>query len=106
MSNARIDAPRVIQTALQLIASIHLCVPWGEMRKVMGPGLSELKAAVAAQGIKPTGPWGEFEAWIVANGHKTGPDFWQCYVAGPESNADPSTWRTELNQPLIAAKGA
>ena len=50
MRNATIDAPQVIQTAPQLIASIHLCVPWGEMRKVMGPGLSELKAAVAAQG--------------------------------------------------------
>jgi effector-binding domain-containing protein len=159
MRNAGIDAPQVIEIAPQLIASIRLCVPRGEMRKVMGPGLSELKAAVAAQGIAPTGPWfdhhfrrptntfdfeiclpvaarvtpvgrvkagqrpattiartiyhgdynglgaawGEFEAWIVANGHKTGPDFWQCYVAGPESNDDPSTWRTELNRPLIAA---
>jgi hypothetical protein len=56
MRNARIDAPQVIQTAPQLIASIHLCVPWDDMRKVMGPGLSELKAAVAAQGIAPTGP--------------------------------------------------
>jgi hypothetical protein len=56
MSNARIDAPQVMQTALQLIASIHLCVPWGEMRKVMGPGLSELKAAIVAQGVAPAGP--------------------------------------------------
>jgi effector-binding domain-containing protein len=130
------------------------------MRKVMGPGLSELRAAIAAQGIAPTGPWfdhlfrrptdtfdfeiclpvaervrpvgrvkagqlpaatvartiyhggygglgaawGEFEAWIMANGHKSGSDFCQCYLAGPESNADPATWRTELIRPLIAAK--
>lgn len=51
-----LDAPQVIQIAPQLIASIPLCVPWEEMRKVMGPGLSELKAAVAAQGIATTGP--------------------------------------------------
>jgi len=106
-----------------------------------GSGLSELKAAVAAQGIATTGAWfdhhfrrptdtfafeiclpvvartiyhadydglgaawGEFEAWMVANGHKTGPDFWQCYLMDPESNTDPSTWRTELNRPLIAVK--
>jgi effector-binding domain-containing protein len=162
MSNIMLDTPQVIQTAPQLIASIHLCVPWGDMRKVMGPGLSELKAAVAAQGIASTGPWfthhfrrptdtfdfeiclpvtaqvtpvgrvkagqlptttvartiyhgdydglgaawGEFEAWIVAKGHKTGSDFWESYVAGPESNADPASWRTELNRPLIAVKVA
>ncbi|MGH6857571.1 MAG: GyrI-like domain-containing protein [Methylocella sp.] len=155
-----LDAPQVIETAPQLTAGIRLCVAWAEMRKVMGPGLSELKAAVAAQGIATTGPWfdhhfrwptdtfdfeiclpvaaqvkpvgrvkagqlpaatvartiyhgnydglgaawGEFEAWILAKGYKTGPDFWQCYVPGPESNADPATWRTELNQPLIAIK--
>ena len=28
------------------------------------------------------------------------PDLWECYVAGPESNPDPATWRTELNRPL------
>ncbi|PZR90401.1 MAG: hypothetical protein DLM68_04775 [Hyphomicrobiales bacterium] len=41
---------------------------------------------------------------IVANGHTSGSDFWQCYLAGPEANADPAAWRTELNQPLLAVK--
>src|ERR1700687_2481833 len=44
--------------------------------------------------------WGEFEAWIAANGHTPASDLWECYVAGPESNPDPTTWRTELNRPL------
>jgi effector-binding domain-containing protein len=44
--------------------------------------------------------WPEFDAWIVANGHTPGPDLWECYVSGPESSPDPSTWRTELNRPL------
>jgi effector-binding domain-containing protein len=128
----------------------------------MGPGLAELKAAVAAQSITPTGPWfnhhfrrptdsfdfeiclpvaarvtpigrvkagqlpattvartiyhgdygglgsawGEFEAWILANGHTPGSDFWECYVTGPEANADPATWQTELNWPLMAGTHA
>jgi effector-binding domain-containing protein len=35
--------------------------------------------------------WGEFDAWIAANGHTPGPDLWERYVAGPESNPDPTT---------------
>jgi effector-binding domain-containing protein len=45
--------------------------------------------------------WSEFDAWITAQGHTPGPDLWECYVAGPESNPDPATWHTELNRPLI-----
>ena len=45
--------------------------------------------------------WGEFIGWIDAEGYKTSVDFWECYAAGPESGPDPSTWRTELNKPLL-----
>ena len=45
--------------------------------------------------------WGEFEVWIAANGHTSAPDLWECYVSGPESSPDPSTWRTEFNRPLV-----
>ena len=44
--------------------------------------------------------WGEFGAWIEANGHTPREDLWECYLVGPESSPDPSTWRTELNRPL------
>ena len=44
--------------------------------------------------------WGEFDAWITAEGHSPGPDLWERYVAGPESNPDPATFRTELSRPL------
>jgi len=44
--------------------------------------------------------WGEFMDWIAAEGHTPAPDLWERYVAGPESNPDPATWRTELNRPL------
>lgn len=151
-----IDTPHITQTAAQQTAIIRLTVPRDEIQNVMGPGLSELMAAIAAQGIAPAGPWfthhlrmdpdtfdfeigvpvtapvtaagrmkagqlpatkvartifhgnyeglgaawGEFDAWIAAQGHTPGADLWECYVAGPESNPDPATWRTELNRPL------
>ena len=151
-----IDKPQIVQTIPQQTAIIHLTIPREEIRNVMGPGLNELMAAVAAQGIAPAGPWfthhlkmhpdtfdfeigvpvtapvvaagrmtpsqwlamkvartvfhgdfeglgaawGELDPWIAANGHTPAPDLWERYVAGPESNPDPATWRTELNRPL------
>ena len=153
-----LDTPQITQTAAQLTAIIRLTIPREKIRKVMGPGISELMATVAAQGIAPAGPWfthhlrmdpaifdfeigvpvtapvaaagrvkpgqlpatkvartiyhgpyeglgaawGEFIAWIAANGHTAGPDLWECYVAGPEANPDPATFRTELNRPLTS----
>jgi effector-binding domain-containing protein len=44
--------------------------------------------------------WAEFDAWITAEGRTPSPNMWERYVAGPESNPDPATWRTELNRPL------
>lgn len=152
-----LDKPRLMQTAAQPAAIIRLTIPRAEIQKVMGPGITELMAAVAAQGIAPAGPifshhfrmdpdsfdfeigvpiaapiaaagrvqagqlpaatvartvyhgsyeglasaWGEFIAWIAAEGHTPAPDLWECYVAGPESSPDPAAWRTELNRPLV-----
>jgi effector-binding domain-containing protein len=44
--------------------------------------------------------WGEFLDWITANGHRPAPDLYECYLAGPESSANPADWRTELIKPL------
>lgn len=52
-----IDTPQITQTSAQLTAVIRLTIPRVEIRNVMGPGISELMAAVAAQGIAPAGPW-------------------------------------------------
>jgi hypothetical protein len=52
-----IERPWITQTAAQLTAVIRLTIPREEIRNVMGPGISELMAAVAAQGIAPAGPW-------------------------------------------------
>jgi effector-binding domain-containing protein len=46
------------------------------------------------------GAWHELDAWIAVSGHTPCPDRWERYVAGPESDADPAAWRTELIRPL------
>jgi effector-binding domain-containing protein len=152
-----LDTPQITQTSGQQTAIIRLTVPRTDIQKVMGPGIKELMATVAAQGVGPAGPWfthhlrrptdtfdfeisvpvtapvtpagrvtggqlpamkvaravyrgpyeglagawGEFDAWVKANGHKPAADLWEVYVAGPESGSDPAEWRTELNRPLI-----
>jgi effector-binding domain-containing protein len=45
--------------------------------------------------------WGEFDVWMKAQEHTPAQNFWEVYVAGPESSPDPAAWRTELNRPLI-----
>ncbi len=44
--------------------------------------------------------WGELDRWLAEQGLTKGPTLWESYVVGPETDPDPSTWRTELNRPL------
>ena len=44
--------------------------------------------------------WGELDAWMRENGHTPAPGLWERYLAGPESDPDPASWRTELNHPV------
>lgn len=153
-----IDTPQIVRTPAQTTAIIRLTIPRERIQSVMGPGISELTAAVAAQGITPTGPWfthhlrmdpaafdfeiclpvprpvtpvgrvepgklpaakvartvyhgpyeglglawGELMDWIAANGYTPASDLWEVYLAGPESGPDTSSWRTELNRPLVS----
>ena len=52
-----IEPPRVAEIPAQATAVIHLTVPAAEIREVMGPGISEVLAAVAAQGLRTAGAW-------------------------------------------------
>ena len=153
-----LDTPQITETAGLLTAVIHLTIPREEIRNVMGPGIGELMAAIAAQGIAPAGPWfthhlrmdpdiwdfeigvpvstpvvaagrvkpsqwpamkvarsvyhgpyegladawPEFLDWIAANGHTPASDFYECYLAGPESSPDPANWRTEFTKQLTS----
>jgi effector-binding domain-containing protein len=156
-----IDTPRILTTAAELTAIVHITIPRSEIRTVVGPGIGEVMAALKAQGIAPAGPmfshhlkmqpdifdfelgvpvtqavvptgrvkpgrlpattvartiyhgayddlgagWGELMQWIATNGHTAAPDLWESYVTGPESNPDPTAWRTELNRRLIGYPG-
>ena len=52
-----IETPQIVQTEARRTASIHLVVPREQIQQVMGPGIRELMDTLAAQGVKPTGPW-------------------------------------------------
>lgn len=52
-----IDTPEILQTAAQQSAAIRLTSPRSEIQRVIGPGLGELMATLAAQGIAPAGRW-------------------------------------------------
>ena len=52
-----LEIPQIIETTARLRAFIHVTIPREEIRHVMGPGLQELMAALAVQGIAPAGPW-------------------------------------------------
>lgn len=52
-----IDVPTIVQTTPQPMAFIHVTCPRDQIMEVMGPGITELRAAVAAQGVTVTGPW-------------------------------------------------
>jgi effector-binding domain-containing protein len=73
-----LDKPRITQTATQLTAVIHLTIPREEIQSVMGPGISELMATIAAQGITPTGPW-------FSHHLKMAPDTWDFEISVPVS---------------------
>lgn len=52
-----ISLPEITQTAAQPFAGIHLTIPRSKIQSVMGPGITEVMAAIKAQGSSPTGPW-------------------------------------------------
>ena len=69
---------------------------------------AELPAAHAARTVYHGGyeglgeAWGEFDAWLEANGHQAEPGLREHFLVGPESGDDSSQWRTELVHPLAS----
>ncbi len=51
-----LETPQITKTTEQSTAIIHLTIPRTEIHQAMGPGITEVMSAVAAQGIIPTGP--------------------------------------------------
>jgi effector-binding domain-containing protein len=51
-----IDQPQIVQSPRQQTAAIHVTVPRAGIQQAFAPAVNELLAALAEQGIKPTGP--------------------------------------------------
>jgi effector-binding domain-containing protein len=91
------------------VFDFEICMPVSAPVKAVGrvqPG--EMPAMKVARTIHCGGyegladAWGEFDAWVAANGHKPAGDLWEVYTVGPESGPDSAAWRTELIRPLVA----
>ncbi len=87
-----LEPPEILHTEEQLTAVIHLTIPRSEIRNVMAPGLAEIKAALAAQGIASTGPW-------MAHHITTHPDIFDFEICVPvaapitaSGRVQPSRW--------------
>ncbi len=52
-----LDEPQIVQTELQPAAIVHITVAREQIQAVMGPGLQEVRDALAAQRIPPAGSW-------------------------------------------------
>lgn len=119
-----------IQELLETVAAQGIAVtgPWFTHHLRMAPDMFDFEIGVpVAAPVAPTGrvqagrrpaatvaravyrgpyeglgaAWAEFDAWIAEQGLEPAGDLWECYIAGPESDADPAMWRTELNRPLV-----
>jgi len=44
---------------------------------------------------------GELQDWVRGQTLDPAPDLWEIYLSGPETGANPGSYRTELNQPLL-----
>jgi effector-binding domain-containing protein len=73
-----IDTPHITQSPAQQTAVIHLTIPRADIRHVMGPGIAEVMAAVAAQGIGPAGP-------VFSHHLKMAPDMFDFEIGVPVS---------------------
>ncbi|MDB5800088.1 MAG: transcriptional regulator, effector-binding domain/component [Rhodocyclales bacterium] len=52
-----IDTPYITHSEAQSVACIPLSVSCTEIKSEMGPAISEVYSVLAAQGVKPSGPW-------------------------------------------------
>jgi effector-binding domain-containing protein len=75
--------------------------PIGRVRPGKRPALKVLRTVYHGPYEGLGDAWYEFGTWIKSNGHKSAADLYECYVVGPESGVDPTTWRTELSRPLV-----
>ena len=86
---------------------LDICFPIGE--PVRATGRVEDAQTEASEVIRTVfhgdyarlaAAWAEFMRWIGENGYETREGFFEVYTVGPEADAHPAAWCTELNCPL------
>jgi effector-binding domain-containing protein len=90
-----IDTPTIVKIAAQRAAIVHLTIPKAAIQKEMGPGISEVRAALAAQNIEATGPW-------FTRHYKMDPEVWDFDIGVPVAKPVSPTGRVQ-NGELPAA---
>lgn len=93
-----IDLPHITQSAAQPAAVIRLTIPRAEIQNAMGPGIGEVMAAAAAQGIGPAGP-------VFSHHFRMDPDTFDFEVGVPVTAPVTPTGRVTAGE-LPAAKVA
>ncbi len=86
-----IDTPQITQSEARLTAVIRFTIPRQEIQKVMGPAIGEIMAAVAAQGLTPTGP-------VFSYHFKMDPAIFDFEVGVPVAKAISPTGRVQGSQ--------
>lgn len=84
-----IETPSIVEIPEQTFALLHLTFPREEIRNVMWPGLQEVKAAIATQGLSPAGPWGDHQL-------KKDPEFFDLEICVPVSSPIKAVGRVKL----------
>ena len=74
--------------------------PAGLVEPGHGPASKAVQAVYQGSYDGLPAAWGEFNAWIKANGIAPAQDLWEHYVIGPHLSPDPTAWRTELYRPI------
>lgn len=91
-----IDTPHLVKSLAQPAAVIHFTIPREQIREVMGPGIGEVMATVAAQGLTPAGP-------VFSHHFRMDPDTFDFEVGVPVSSPVAPAGRVQPGQ-LPAAK--
>lgn len=86
-----LETPHIVSIAARPTAVIHLEIPRDKIQSVMGPGIGELMAAIAAQGVAASGAW--------FNHHlKMAPDAWDFEISVPVSTPVAPAGRVQPSQ--------
>jgi effector-binding domain-containing protein len=93
-----IDPPQIAESPATHAAVIHLTIPRAEIVHVMGPGIGEIMATLAAQGITPAGP-------IFSHHFKMDPAIFDFEIGVPVAKAVIAAGRVKPGQ-LPAARVA